>query len=98
MSGGQTGAAVTKTLSALPSCNADKVERFYFQLSEIHAIALAQLAACSRWHQSVSTSSPARTETSRQGASREALHGNDGTTTTNCFLSPGPVVVTGPAH
>jgi hypothetical protein len=55
---GQTRAAVTKTLSALPPPTTDGVDMMYHELVEIHAITAAQLAECAHWHRSKSTSSP----------------------------------------
>jgi hypothetical protein len=46
--GGQTGAAATKTPSALPSPTIDRVDRMYHQLAEIRTIAAAQLAKCAQ--------------------------------------------------
>jgi hypothetical protein len=46
--GGQTGAAVTKTLSTLPSPTTDGLDRMYRQLVKIHTIATTQLAECAR--------------------------------------------------
>jgi hypothetical protein len=40
----QAEAAVSKSLSMLPPLTADKVDRMYYQLTEIHTIAATQLA------------------------------------------------------
>jgi hypothetical protein len=63
--GGQTGAAVTKTSSALPSPTVDGVDRMYHQLAQIHTITVMQLAKCAHWHRSDPTSSSVRAGTSR---------------------------------
>jgi hypothetical protein len=63
--GGQTGATVTKTPSALPSPTAHGVDRLYLQLVEIHAIIAAQLVECTHWRQSDPTSSLIRDGTDR---------------------------------
>jgi hypothetical protein len=47
--GGQTEVVVTKPLSASSPLTADKVDKMYCQLVEIHAITAAQLAECAHW-------------------------------------------------
>jgi hypothetical protein len=44
-----------KALSTSPPPTADRVDKLYHQLVEIHAIATAQLAECTRWRRSDST-------------------------------------------
>jgi hypothetical protein len=60
--GGQTEAAVAKPLNASPPLTADRVDKLYHQLVEIHAIAAAQLVECAHWRRSdlASNSIPAR--------------------------------------
>jgi hypothetical protein len=66
----QAGATGAISLSTLPLLIANRVDRMYRQLVEIHAIVAAQLAECarSRWTDSTSCSVRARTSQPRPGA------------------------------
>jgi hypothetical protein len=56
--GCQTEAAVAKPLNASPPLTADRVDKLYHQLVEIHAIAAAQLVECAHWRRSDLASNP----------------------------------------
>jgi hypothetical protein len=63
--GGQAKAAVTKPLSTTPPLTADRVDKMYHKLAEIHTITTAQLAECAHWRRSDSTPSSVRAGTGR---------------------------------
>jgi hypothetical protein len=46
---GQAETAASKALSFSPPPTADVVDKLYYQLEEIHAIATTQLAKCAHW-------------------------------------------------
>jgi hypothetical protein len=56
--GGQTKAAATKPPSTSPPLTANRVDKMYHQLAEIHAIAAMQLVEYAHWCRSDSTPSP----------------------------------------
>jgi hypothetical protein len=60
---GHAEAAMAKPLSASPLLTADGVDKMYYQLAEIHAIAATQLIECACWRRSDSTPSSVRAET-----------------------------------
>jgi hypothetical protein len=59
------GVSLPKPLGASPSLTADRVDKMYHQLLEIHAIATTQQVECSRSLRSDSTSSPFQAGTGR---------------------------------
>jgi hypothetical protein len=61
-------ATVAMTMSLSPPPTADKVDRLYRQLVEIHTIVVAQLVECARWRRSTPAPSLVWASTGRQGA------------------------------
>jgi hypothetical protein len=61
----QAKAAAAKPLSTSPPLTANRVDKMYHQLVEIHTITTAQLAECGHWCRSDSTPSKVRASTSR---------------------------------
>jgi hypothetical protein len=62
---GLAEATMTKALRVSPPPTADRVDKLYHQLVEIHAIVAAQLVECACWRRSDSTPAPIRDETGR---------------------------------
>jgi hypothetical protein len=64
---GQTEAAAAKPLNVLSLPPADRVDKLYHQLVEIHNIAVEQLAECTHQHRSDPTSGSVQARTGWQG-------------------------------
>jgi hypothetical protein len=62
---GQVEVTAAKPMSAAPPLTTDGVNNMYHQLAEIHAIVVAQLVECARWHWTDSTPSSTQAETNR---------------------------------
>jgi hypothetical protein len=61
---------MAKALSASPPPTANGLDKLYHHLTEIHAIAVAQLAECACWRRSDSTPGLVQGVTGRQGANK----------------------------